>query len=116
MSEVKIIGPNVPNMPWQDRPADIKDKSEIPVWRYSENPSSDVIHQKVLHVFLTVQLCHMKENSSVYSVENRQTVFHISILEEAGMPSTGILTKKKFLSRMKTEMILCRNMHMIQDW
>lgn len=38
MSEVKIIGPNVPNMPWQDRPADIKDKSEIPVWRYSENP------------------------------------------------------------------------------
>ena len=38
MSEVKIIGPNVPNMPWQDRPADKKDKSEIPVWRYSENP------------------------------------------------------------------------------
>ena len=31
MSEVKIIGPNVPNMPWQDRPADKKDKSEIPV-------------------------------------------------------------------------------------
>lgn len=28
MSEVKIIGPNVPNMPWQDRPADKKDKSE----------------------------------------------------------------------------------------
>ena len=38
MSEVKIIGSNVPNMPWQDRPADKKDKSEIPVWRYSENP------------------------------------------------------------------------------
>ena len=28
MSEVKIIGSNVPNMPWQDRPADKKDKSE----------------------------------------------------------------------------------------
>ena len=38
MSVVKIIGSNVPNMPWQDRPADKKDKSEIPVWRYSENP------------------------------------------------------------------------------
>nr|WP_217936514.1 glycoside hydrolase family 130 protein [Enterocloster clostridioformis] len=36
MSNVKIIGPNVPNMPWQDRPAD--NHSELPVWRYSENP------------------------------------------------------------------------------
>lgn len=27
--------------------------------------------------------------------------------KKQGMPSTGILTKKKFLSRMKTEMILC---------
>ena len=36
MSNVKIIGPNVPNMPWQDRPAD--SRTDLPVWRYSENP------------------------------------------------------------------------------
>ena len=36
MSDVKIIGSNVPNVPWQDRPADSKEW--MPVWRYSDNP------------------------------------------------------------------------------
>lgn len=31
---VKIIGDNLPNMPWQDKP----EGYELPVWRYSENP------------------------------------------------------------------------------
>ena len=31
---VKIIGPSIPNMPWQDRPTDCK----TVVWRHSENP------------------------------------------------------------------------------
>ena len=39
MSEVKIIGPDVPNMPWQERPAGAKDW--MPVWRYEENPVID---------------------------------------------------------------------------
>lgn len=36
MSEVKIIGASVPNVPWQERPDD--GKAWMPVWRYSENP------------------------------------------------------------------------------
>ena len=36
MSNIKIIGPAVPNVPWQDRPKD--NHSEMPVWRYNENP------------------------------------------------------------------------------
>ncbi|MDO5391478.1 MAG: glycoside hydrolase family 130 protein [Eubacteriales bacterium] len=36
MSNVKIIGPKVANVPWQDRPAD--NQTGLPVWRYSENP------------------------------------------------------------------------------
>ena len=36
MSEVKIIGANVPNMPWQDRTVDAP--TWLPLWRYSENP------------------------------------------------------------------------------
>ena len=37
MSNVKILnGQSLPNMPWQERPAD--DRREAPVWRYSANP------------------------------------------------------------------------------
>lgn len=36
MSNVKIIGPNVPNVPWQERGDNAK--SRMPVWRYDENP------------------------------------------------------------------------------
>ena len=35
MSEVKIIGPAVPNVPWQDKPDNL---NGAPVWRYHENP------------------------------------------------------------------------------
>ncbi|MGC6174165.1 glycoside hydrolase family 130 protein [Lacrimispora sp. 38-1] len=39
MSEVKIIGSQVPNMPWQNRPE--KAKTWMPVWRYDANPIID---------------------------------------------------------------------------
>ena len=35
MSDVKLIGPAVPNVPWQDRPEQM---NGAPVWRYSGNP------------------------------------------------------------------------------
>ena len=35
MSEVKIIGSAVPNMPWQEKPEQMHG---APVWRYRENP------------------------------------------------------------------------------
>src|SRR5574344_995904 len=38
MSEFKMISPAVPNVPWQDKPADHKG---APVWRYTENPMID---------------------------------------------------------------------------
>ncbi len=34
MSNVKIIGEHLPNIPWQDRPAGCSDV----VWRYDKNP------------------------------------------------------------------------------
>jgi len=34
MNNIKIIGEQVANMPWQDKPSNTK----APVWRYSENP------------------------------------------------------------------------------
>lgn len=39
MSSVKIIGDNVPNIPWQDKPE--KSKTWMPIWRYNENPIID---------------------------------------------------------------------------
>ena len=36
MSEVKIIGAAVPNVPWQERPGN--SKPWMPLWRYSDNP------------------------------------------------------------------------------
>ncbi len=35
MSEVKILGASVPNVPWQEGP---KEFHGAPIWRYSENP------------------------------------------------------------------------------
>ncbi len=37
MSKIKIFADNLPNIPWQDKPAD----AIGPVWRYSENPIID---------------------------------------------------------------------------
>ena len=34
MDKLKIIGEPLPDMPWEDRPADCKDV----IWRYSNNP------------------------------------------------------------------------------
>lgn len=34
MSSIRIIGPSLPNMAWQDKPAGCT----APIWRYSENP------------------------------------------------------------------------------
>ena len=36
MSEIKMIAPAVPNVPWQERPD--KKIMGAPIWRYSENP------------------------------------------------------------------------------
>lgn len=37
MSEIKIInGQSLPNIPWQERPADLEEGAVL--WRYTENP------------------------------------------------------------------------------
>ena len=56
MSNVEIIGPNVPNMPWQERPETIRQNfhfGDIMKIRLLEE-----IRQKELQESSTVQLCH----------------------------------------------------------
>lgn len=35
MSDFRLISPEVPNVPWQEKPENM---TGAPVWRYSENP------------------------------------------------------------------------------
>lgn len=35
MNKYKMLSPKVPNVPWQERPAEFMG---APVWRYNENP------------------------------------------------------------------------------
>ena len=100
MSELKMIAPAVPNVPWQDKPEGHKG---APVWRYSENPIIDRNPlENVARIFNSAVMPY-EGSLSVFSEESRQTVFHISILEEAMTVSTGILTRIRFLLRMRRQ-------------
>ena len=39
MSNLKIMGPALPDMPWEERPAGSKEV----MWRYSANPIDDLV-------------------------------------------------------------------------
>lgn len=113
MSNVKIIGPNVPNMPWQDRPA--QTCADLPVWRYSENPIIGRNPAKgVARIFNSAVMPYGDGFIGVFR-ENKQTVFPISILAGAKTPFIGNLMKRRFLLKMRKAMILCPGMHMTQD-
>lgn len=42
MEDIRIIGKDCPNIPWQDKPEDYR----YPVWRYSDNPITKINHTK----------------------------------------------------------------------
>ena len=84
MSEVKIIGDAVKNMPWQEGPAE----------------------------FSGAPVCRTATSSSEYSVVSRQTESRTSTLEEAKMRSTGISMRTKSSSLTKKANRSCRFTHM----
>ena len=111
MSELKIIAPAVPNVPWQDKPENHKG---APVWRYSENPIIDRNPlENVARIFNSAVMPY--EGKSEFSQESRLMEFLISILEEAMMAFTGILIRIRYRLRMRTAMTSCLYMHMTRD-
>ena len=74
MSDIKMIAPAVPNVPWQERPEGLKG---APIWRYTENP---IIGRNpvegVARIFNSAVMPYNGELSA-YSAENRPTVFLI---------------------------------------
>ncbi|MCQ2506285.1 MAG: glycoside hydrolase family 130 protein [Lachnospiraceae bacterium] len=66
MTKYKILGDNLPNIPWQDRPADAKG----PVWRYSENPIIDRNPlDKVARIFNSAVVPYKGEYIGVFRAE-----------------------------------------------
>ena len=95
MSKVKIFSQPVPNMPWQERPEKLMG---APIWRYNENPIIGRNPVKGVARIFNSAVSHMAMNLSVYSVVNRQMVFHIFIWEEVRMPFIGILKRIRLTS------------------
>ena len=93
MSEVKIIGAEVPNVPWQERP---KSQSAMLYGDTGIIRLSEEIPWKVWHVSSTVRSFPIRARLSGYSGENRSTGFLTFIWEKVKMGSTGILKKKRF--------------------
>ena len=113
MSEIKMIAPAVPNVPWQERPD--KKIMGAPIWRYSENP---IINRNpiegVARIFNSAVMPY--EDGFIGSAENRPTVFLLFTLEEARMVFTGILRRTRFPLWMKRGSLSCRFTHMTPDW
>ena len=93
MSNVKMFCDALPNIPWQEKPADVT----APVWRYSENPVIDRNPvEGVARIF----------NSAVVPYEGKfiWPVFW----DAARTASTGTLTRTRSPSSTKRASRLCR--------
>ena len=112
MSKYTMISPQVPNVPWQERPADLKG---APVWRYNENP---IIGRNpvegVARIFNSAVMPYEGEFIGV-SVQSRQTESPTFTWEEARMRSIGRLIRKKLILWTRTGKNLCLCTPMIQD-
>ena len=100
MADIKLIGSDLPTIPWQEKPADCT----APVWRYSENP---IIGRNplpdVARIFNSAVMPYEDESSAA----NSATVSPTSTLAGAGTLSTGSLTPRKYRLPTKTANPLC---------
>ena len=101
MSEVKIIGDAVKNMPWQEGPAEF---SGAPVWRYSENPIIGRNPVKeVARIFNSAVMPYGDEFIGVFRGEQTNGIPYISL---------GISMRTKSSSLTKKANRSCRFTHM----
>jgi beta-1,4-mannooligosaccharide/beta-1,4-mannosyl-N-acetylglucosamine phosphorylase len=82
MKELKIIGPSLPNMPWEERPTESKET----VWRYSENP---IIPRDLLptsnSIFNSAVVPFDGRYAGVFRCDdtNRRMVLHVGFSDDA---------------------------------
>ena len=74
MTEIKIIGSSIPNIPWQDKPSDCT----APVWRFSANPIIDRNPlPNVARIFNSAVLPYKDGFIGVFRGEQRDGMPHI---------------------------------------
>mgnify|MGYP000435269133 CR=1 FL=1 len=113
MSNIKIIGANVPNMPWQDRP---EGSGNLPVWRYNENPIIGRNPAKgVARIFNSAVMPYKDSFIGVFRGEQTNGIPYIYL----GRSKDAIhweFEEDKIPFKDENGNDLCRDMHMIQDW
>lgn len=104
MSNVKMFCDALPNIPWQEKPADVT----APVWRYSENPVIDRNPvEGVARIFNSAVVPYEGKFIGVFR-GSRSTASPTSIWDAARTASTGTLTRTRSPSSTKRASRLCR--------
>ena len=112
MSEVKMFSEPVPNVPWQDRPAN--DNHDAPIWRYTENPIIGRNPAKgVARIFNSAVVPFDGKFVGVFRGEQVNGIPYIYLGER--MLSTGISARRRSSLLMRTVKSSCLYTHMIQD-
>ena len=110
----QILGsPAVPDMPWQEKPADCGD---IPVWRYTENP---IIGRNpipgVARVFNSAVAPYGDGFIGVFRGEQKDGI-SLFIWAAPRTASIGTSKRRRFIFRMRRERNSCRVTPMIPGW
>ena len=93
---VKMLNvPSLPNIPWQEKPADYKLSS--PVWRYSENPvmGRNPTPEDVARIFNSAVVPWEDRLHCRVCAASRSTASPTSISDTARTASTGTSSKDK---------------------
>ena len=109
MSKYKMISPKVPNVPWQERPAEL---NGAPVWRYKENPIIGRNPVKgVARIFNSAVMPYGDEFIGVFRGEQTNGIPYIYL----GRSKDAILRKTRLTLWTRTVSPSCRSTLMIRD-
>ena len=106
MSNVKMFCDALPNIPWQEKPADVT----APVWRYNENPIIDRNPvEGVARIFNSAVVPYEGKFIGVFRGEQIESgASPTSIWDAVRTASTGTLTRTRSPSSTKRASRLCR--------
>ena len=111
---VKMLNvPSLPNIPWQEKPADYKLSS--PVWRYSENPvMGRNPTPEIARIFNSAVVPW--EDGYIAVLRGRSTASHMSTSDIPRTAFTGTSSAKKCPLWMTTATRKCRTTPMTRVW
>lgn len=112
---VKMLNvPSLPNIPWQEKPADYKLSS--PVWRYSENPVMGRNPTPEIAASSTLPLFRGRMATLPFCAASRSTASRMSTSDIPRTAFTGTSSAKKCPLWMTTATRKCRTTPMTRVW